>query len=315
MSTVSSGQKTTTASARASSFPYRHIACAVDSESASIDAANEAARLRTFGPGELTFLHSPESLSAIAADGLTIPAPSDAMTRRFQEWLSDLARARNGHSELVAGYPPAAVIEWSDVNDVDLIVAGTHRGFIDRMMLGGFASYLAAHASCSVLLTRPGGEPPTPSPAPFRHIAVCVDGSEPSMRALDEARSLAHLGAETLSIVHVIQWPLSHIAMGYALVPDPTTTFVEAEEWLRDLVASTGQANGILLKGDPASAACEWAREAKPDLIVASSHRGLGERILLGSFAKYVAYHSPCEVLLTRPHPLKVASATPVPSS
>ncbi len=311
MSTVGSGQKTATASVRASAFPYRHIACAVDTESASIDAANEAARLRTFGPGELTFLHSPESMSAIAADGLTIPSPSDATTRRFQEWLIDLARARNGHGELVAGYPPAAVIEWSDQNNVDLIVAGTHRGLLDRMMLGGFASYLATHASCSVLLTRPSGEPRS-SPTPFRHVAVCVDGSEPSMRALDEARSLVRLGAETLSIVHVIQWPLSHVAMGYALVPDQTTTFVEAEEWLGDLVAATGQANGVLLKGDPASAACEWAREAKPDLIVASSHRGLGERILLGSFAKYVAYHSPCEVLLTRPHPLKAASATPV---
>jgi nucleotide-binding universal stress UspA family protein len=285
-------------------FPYRHIACAVDGAPVSALAADEAARLTRFGAERLTYLYALESAVIVGSypDDYAVPSSQVALVERARDWLNGVAAEHGGDAQLVTGYPPAAIAEWSDANAADLLIAGAHRGLVDRMFLGGFAAYLAGHAACSVLLIRADRRPAGDGEVPFRHIAVCVDDSEPSRRSLNEAVRLARLGAETLSIVHVLPWPPSHLTMGYALVPDPTTTFSDSQEWLNDLVAATGIGVPVLLKGDPPRAVSAWAREAAPDVLICAAHRGLWERVLLGSFATYVAYHAPCDVLLTRAH-------------
>jgi nucleotide-binding universal stress UspA family protein len=57
----------------------------------------------------------------------------------------------------------------------------------------------------------------------------------------------------------------------------------------------------VALDGYPPAAVCDWAAEADVDLVVAAAHRGLVQRMLLGSFAAYLAHHSPCTILLVRP--------------
>ncbi len=284
-----------------SALPYHHIACCIDDSLVAVEAADEAARLRSFSPGRLTFLHAVEPSPVVGAFPPLHGVPMAAEDReRFTRWLEAIAQSRSGRAELLDGYPPGVIVDWIANNEVDLVVAGSHRGAVQRLLLGGFASYLAAHSSCSVLVVRPDSTTTMSKGVPFRHIAVCVDDSEPSRRALEEARTLAKLGADKLSIVHVAQWPLNHVVMGYAEVPDPTDTFMRAERWLNDLVASVGEGDAVFLKGYPPAAVCDWAQEAVPSLIVAASHRGIMDRLLLGSFANYVAYHAPCEVLLTR---------------
>ncbi len=282
-------------------LPYQHIACCIDDSPVAVEAADEAARLRSFSAGRLTFLHAVEPSPVVGAFPPLHGVPMAAKDReRFTLWLEAIARSRSGRGELLDGYPPGVIVDWIANHEVDLVIAGSHRGAVQRLLLGGFASYLAAHSSCSVLVVRPDSTTTMSKGVPFRHIAVCVDDSEPSRRALEEARTLAEVGADKLSIVHVAQWPLNHVVMGYAEVPDPTDTFIRAERWLNDLVASAGEGNAVFLKGYPPAAVCEWAEKAAPDLIVAASHRGIIDRLLLGSFANYVAYHAPCEVLLTR---------------
>ena len=41
---------------------------------------------------------------------------------------------------------------------IDLAVASAHRGRATRALLGGFASYVAYHAPCPVLLVRPAAD-------------------------------------------------------------------------------------------------------------------------------------------------------------
>jgi nucleotide-binding universal stress UspA family protein len=299
ISTRSSGRATRPQA----TIPYRHIACCVDGDPVSITAADEAARLRSFAPGRLTFLHASEALPVIGAfpAGMALPFVEDEATRkRLATWIHEIARTRSGQGELLDGYPPRAIVDWITDNGADLVIAGAHRGAGERFLLGGFATYLAGHSPCSVLVVRPGSTTAMSRGVPYRHIAVCVDDSEPSRRALQEARLLAAAGADTLSIVHVAHWPMSHIVMGYAEVPDPTDTFVRAEQWLRDQAGKVDEATAVFLTGYPPAAVCDWAHETAPDLIVAASHRGRLDRFLLGSFARYVAYHAPCEVLLTR---------------
>ena len=88
---------------------------------------------------------------------------------------------------------------------------------------------------------------------------------------------------------------------GPAWVPDPAVIMTGAREWLDEVVAAHPGTEGVLLEGYPPAAACDWAADAGVDLLVASSSRGLFDRVLLGSFAGYLAHHAPCAVLLTRP--------------
>ena len=137
------------------------------------------------------------------------------------------------------------------------------------------------------------------SDTPYEHIACCVEDSPGSRRALAEARRLRGFGPGRLTLVHVT--PPS-IVYGESLGMPPEDELADvASTWLTDQTAAVAGAESALLSGHPASAVCEWAREHRPDLLVAGAHRGHLERVALGSFASYLAYHAHCPVLLVRP--------------
>lgn len=138
------------------------------------------------------------------------------------------------------------------------------------------------------------------SDAPYRHIACCVDDGEASRRGLAEARRLRALGPGRLSLLHVAVAPIAYMPMAHGItwMPEPEAYASWAETWLR--TQTSGEEVPVLLEGHPGDAVCRWAREHDVDLLVAAAHRGVAARAFLGSFASYVAYHSPCAVLLVR---------------
>ena len=136
----------------------------------------------------------------------------------------------------------------------------------------------------------------------YRHIAVCVDRSTAASDALAEARRLHEAASGgKLSVVHVAPWPLLYTDEGGAWAPDPEDIASAARSWLDETVAGVPGAEAVLLDGYPPAVVCDWAGEHDVDLLVAASHRGLVERVLLGSFAGYLVRNAPCAVLLTRP--------------
>lgn len=136
----------------------------------------------------------------------------------------------------------------------------------------------------------------------YPHIAVCVDRSDAAAGSLEEARRLrGAAGPGRLSIVHVAPWPLLYTGEAGAWAPDPEDIASAARTWLDDLVRDIPEGDAVLLDGYPPAVVCDWATEQGVDLLIAASHRGLVERVLLGSFAGYLVRHSPCAVLLTRP--------------
>lgn len=138
--------------------------------------------------------------------------------------------------------------------------------------------------------------------APYAHIGCCVDDSDASRRAIAEACRLRALGPGRLSLVFAAPLPLVYAGMpGGELVPDPADLASAAQRWLDGLVDRTPGTEGVLLSGYPPVAVCDWATDAGCDLLIAAAHRGRVERMLLGSFAAYLAYHAPCPVLLVRP--------------
>ncbi len=140
--------------------------------------------------------------------------------------------------------------------------------------------------------------------APFQHIACCLEHeSDSSKRALDEARRLRAFGSGKMALVHVVAPPVVYPALPGSGVqtwyPDPTEFRESAMEWL--LRVAIDDEETVILDGPAGAAVCAWAATTDVDLLVATSHRGLLDRALLGSFAGYLGRHSPCAVLLVRP--------------
>jgi nucleotide-binding universal stress UspA family protein len=138
----------------------------------------------------------------------------------------------------------------------------------------------------------------------FSHIACCIDDSEAAVRSLAHGDALRRLSGGRLAVVHALAPPGFMVSMaatiGGAPVHDDEMERDAAQMWLTEQAESVG-ADAVMLEGDPAPTVCEWARNTGCDLLVAASHRGLVERVLIGSFAAYVARHAPCPVLLVPP--------------
>jgi nucleotide-binding universal stress UspA family protein len=141
-------------------FPYRHIAVCIDDSDAARRALDEAVRLRGFGPGRLSLVHAIERtpMPALVGEGAAWYPEDTAYEGRVRSWLDELARETGGEPVLLEGYAAAAVTDWAAAAGVDLLVAAAHRGTVERLLLGSFASFLAHHAPCPVLLVRPTPE-------------------------------------------------------------------------------------------------------------------------------------------------------------
>jgi nucleotide-binding universal stress UspA family protein len=136
--------------------PYRHIAACVERSPASALALEEARRLRALGPGGLTLVHvAPSPLLLAGEYGAWVPDPAD-LSQESARWLAELAGTVPGAgTALLEGHPPSSVCAWARGTDVDLLVAASSRGLVDRLMLGSFAGYLVHHSPVSVILVRP----------------------------------------------------------------------------------------------------------------------------------------------------------------
>ena len=143
-------------------------------------------------------------------------------------------------------------------------------------------------------------------PTPYAHIACCLDASPGSDRALAEAIRLREFGPGRLSLVHATRLPWVSGFAGAA--PDPQDVLNADRTWLAERAEGAPGSEVVLLEGVAAPTVCDWAGQEGVDLIVAGAHRGLLQRVALGSFAGYLTHHAPCAVLLVRP---TVAEAAP----
>ena len=134
---------------------------------------------------------------------------------------------------------------------------------------------------------------------PFTRIACCIDRDDMAERVLHEGIRLVGEGAAgSVQVVHVVAPPQAVLAGPFAYVAPTVEMSSEAQAWIDETTRDMPEATTVLLYGNPARELCSWARTWGPDLIIASAHRGLIEKAMLGGFASYIAYHAPCPVLL-----------------
>jgi nucleotide-binding universal stress UspA family protein len=239
---------------------------------------------------------APEPLLFDSAD---LVSPKDIWSRAHEWHAAWVASVPGALGKLLVGDPPSMVCEWARAAHVDLIVAAPHHERRERRVLGSFSSYLVRHSPTSVLLVRGTGD--MPASTPYRHIACCVDRSDASIEALELARRLRAAGPGKLTALTAAYLPPPS-DLELASVVDPTVIAASSAAWLRQATSEMPEVQPEVVTGYPPAARCEeWASENKCDLMVAAAHRGLLDRVLLGSFADHLAHHAPCSVLLKRP--------------
>ena len=134
-------------------------------------------------------------------------------------------------------------------------------------------------------------------------IVVGIDGSAPSLAALEWGARQAEFTGSALEVLIVWQWPMSYgFAMPLASDFEPAT---EAGKVLDAAVGDVRKAHpevqirSSVVEGFPAQVLVEASKNA--DLVVVGS-RGHGEfaGLLIGSVSEHCVTHAHCPVLVMR---------------
>lgn len=145
------------------SAPYENIACFIDDSESSQRGLAEAVRLHRMGPSRLSVVHvvSPPPwpvMMGSALGGLT--DDPEALIGAGRAWLESVVADIEGAEPVVLfGHPAEEGARFLTDVGCDLAVAASHRGAMARAVLGSFASYLAHHAPCAMLLVPPAQGP------------------------------------------------------------------------------------------------------------------------------------------------------------
>lgn len=122
----------------------------------------------------------------------------------------------------------------------------------------------------------------------IRRIVVAYDGSPPASRALDFAAELADTFHSSVTLVHVIQIPMSTPealpAWGELLLGEERQARVLLHEALQSMRKRGMKVEAQVVLGDPADKVTEAAASEDVDLVVAgTTGKHALKRVLLGS--------------------------------
>jgi nucleotide-binding universal stress UspA family protein len=239
--------------------------------------------------------HAATMLASATGGQLVVVSAFDgsAGSRQAAEKAVKEARGRveaagvDAWSEVVEGEPAAAMVEFADSINSELIVIGDV-GMAEggRLRLGGVPDRISHSAPCSVLIVRTGshareGDAAEPPPLRYRSVLIATDGSPTAAHA-------AHLGA----------------ALGRALDADVTLAHVGDELMGRIVLKDTAERLGEpdlpqqIASGNPGKTIARLADENGSDLVVVGNKGIAGARRVLGSVPNTVSHNVKCDVLI-----------------
>lgn len=285
---------------------FRHIVAAFDDSEEARSAARLAFALATGCGAKVTLVRAidppgwmvahPEMLANLEERRLTEEERAMAELERLAAEASDGAAV---HPELVRGRPGAALVDLLRERSADLAVLGTHGvGGARRTLLGSVSQQVLEHAPCSTLLVRDA-----PPPEGRLTVVAAVDGSEPSLVAVDQAQAVAATFAAPLRLVHVVDVNVPFVGG----VPETMRGEIRrhGEQVLRQardrVSAPLDEVVGDLREGWPREELIEACAEHLPAIAVVGS-RGLHgfAGLLVGSTARELVNRAPCPVLVAR---------------
>jgi nucleotide-binding universal stress UspA family protein len=214
--------------------------------------------------------------------------------------------------DLLDGPVAAALCDYAQENDVDLIVMSTHgRGALGQAWLGSIASALARQAPTPILLVRPQEASRSLAQEPvFRHVLVPLDGSLLSEQAIAPAIALGALAQARYTLLQALD-PLvaEHTRPPYPagldrqLLPEVrANALAYLEQVAARMRTQSLEVQTSLVVGLPALAISEYAHTHAVDMIAMATHGHGGLlNLLLGSVADAVIHTAGVPVLLKRP--------------
>ncbi len=296
----------------------RRIVCPTDFSEFSKRALSCAGALARWYGASLTAVHVypffPPPPSEIPIDPRGVPLQADLRVRLIAELRRFLEPARRAglpaEAVLLEGDPVKEIIHHARDGNADLIVLGTHgRSGFERLMLGSVAERVLRLAPCPVLtVPRQTGGQAAHEAAVFKHILCPVDFSEPSLRALEYAFSLARESNAGVTLLHSTE------ALAEQGTPESLTFNVpefrrelerQAKERLMALIpAGAGdwcRPSAVVTSGKAWREIITMATERQADLIVMGVlGRGAIDLMLFGSTTQHVVRQSTCPVLTVR---------------
>ena len=209
---------------------FSRILAGVDPSGPSRDAFEHALAMSARYGAELVVVHAvpPDRLFSWHA-GARVALTEGLRQEAAQANVAFTARAQSGD-------PAETILLHARLLRPDVIVVGTaQRGGIERLRAGSVADRVAAKATVPVLLVPRHRR--TAATQPFRHIAVAVDFSSSSDRAIEQARALATGRNDRITLIHVVPGFSSAVRPyldGYSVVPYQDERIREARLRLRD---------------------------------------------------------------------------------
>lgn len=137
-----------------------------------------------------------------------------------------------------------------------------------------------------------------------KHILVCTDLSDNSLRAVRYASEYARTNASKVTLLHVSD-PQAFIPPQAMLSPGVVSTEENLKEALQKIreeeLLGLDVELVVLVDHSAPRAACEYADEHDVDLIMVGSQGRSGvERWLIGSVAERIVRHANCNVFVIR---------------
>lgn len=148
----------------APAWAVRNILVPIDFSDASLEALRHAKELALTYGAQITMLHAVEEVvypSAYGIEPANLPGPQ--VIERVEESLAELARTEIGYEHVVVqanvGYAPSTVLDYTEMNEVDLVVIATHgRSGLERMLLGSVAERVVRRAPAPVFVVKSFGK-------------------------------------------------------------------------------------------------------------------------------------------------------------
>lgn len=284
---------------------YTRILVPTDGSEVATSAARAAVALAAQFDADLHAVHVVESEPYPVGFGDAM----DELARRGEEAVETIADwADEAGVDLTTAVledvesVPHAILSYTDENDVDLVVMGTHgRSGLGRALLGSVTEMTLRKSSVPVLTVHDETTPDTT----FDSVLVPFDGSSGAESALDHALALAQTTGATLHVLNVVD---HGIMAGGDVDAGIVLDALEAQgKQALDDVAERVRAEGVdvaeptVRVGSPFREILSYADEHEIDCLVMGTRGRSGlDRVLLGSVTERVIRQSDVPVIATK---------------
>jgi nucleotide-binding universal stress UspA family protein len=297
----------------------KRILCPVDFSPASAHSLKYAVALARWYHAPITVLHVADARPDVPMEpsfgilprgaAVLAPAETDRLLAAIRTFVDAGAHGDVSLEPMVrSGLATREILEVADELSADLIVVGTHghSGF-DRLVMGSVTEKILRKARCGVLSVAPHGMSGA-EPLTVERILCPVAFSEPSMKALQCAVSLAEEADARLTVLHVADAFSAQDFPVYDRVDLPALQGEYERQLrfrLREFVPTAARAyctiDELIRTGSAWQEILATADERQTQLIVMGvTGRNAVDRAIFGSTTQQVVRQAQCPVLTIR---------------